>query len=196
MGAVPLHSLTRTQVSPKFIKSYSTHRIEVPGHRAQALQASERRARTRIKNFSCLTMAAAAAAQWQLTTEQRAITVGRVSDSITNLAFARGISLSLEEARRAAAATEKTAYTTALVESRTTTGTRPALESLQAYARCSQPPSGVCGTVERPSGMPLWRLGHGNLRRFLMQLPPTVVEVLFYGTPPVLAMQEAWNARS
>ncbi len=99
-------------------------------------------------------MAAAAAAQWLLTSKQRSITVGRVTDSITNLAFARGVSLSLEEARRAAAATEKTAYTTALVESRTTTGTRPALESLQAYARCSRPPSGVCDTVERALACP------------------------------------------
>mmetsp|Transcript_20566 Transcript_20566/g.61901 ORF Transcript_20566/g.61901 Transcript_20566/m.61901 type:complete len:518 (+) Transcript_20566:140-1693(+) len=80
-------------------------------------------------------MAVAAPAQWQLTAEQRASTVRRVTDSITNVAFSRGVSLSLEDAHRGATAAEKTAYTTAQVESRTTTGTRPAVESLQAYAR-------------------------------------------------------------
>ena len=74
-------------------------------------------------------------AQWQLTAEQRANTVSRVTESIINLAFARVVSLSVEDARAAAAAAEKTAYTTAQVESRTTTGIRPPLESLQAYAR-------------------------------------------------------------
>lgn len=72
---------------------------------------------------------------WQLTAEQRVDTISRVTQSITNLAFARGISLSLEQASKAATAAEKTAHTTAQVESRTTTGSRPVLESLEAYAR-------------------------------------------------------------
>lgn len=76
-----------------------------------------------------------AAQQWALTPEQRAITVERITASITNLAFARGVVLSLEDARKAAATAEKTAHTVAQVESRTTTGSRPESESLAAYTR-------------------------------------------------------------
>lgn len=73
--------------------------------------------------------------QWELTPEQRAITVERITASITNLAFARGVVLSLEDARKAAATAEKRAHTVAQVESRTTTGARPEAESLAAYTR-------------------------------------------------------------
>lgn len=74
--------------------------------------------------------------QWELTAEQRAITVHRITASITNLAFARGVVLSLDAARKAAATAEKKAHTVAQVESRTTTGARPGAESLAAYTRC------------------------------------------------------------
>jgi hypothetical protein len=73
--------------------------------------------------------------QWELTADQRAVTVERITASITNLAFARGVSLPLDYARQAASKAEKKAYTVAQVESRTTTGVRPEAESLAAYTR-------------------------------------------------------------
>jgi hypothetical protein len=74
--------------------------------------------------------------QWELSADQRAVTVERITASITNLAFARGVSLPLDYARQAASKAEKKAYTVAQVESRTTTGVRPESESLAAYTRC------------------------------------------------------------
>lgn len=74
--------------------------------------------------------------QWELTAEQRAVTVERITASISNLAFAQGVALSLGDARKAAATAEKKAHTVAQVESRTTTGARPEAESLAAYIRC------------------------------------------------------------
>jgi hypothetical protein len=72
---------------------------------------------------------------WELSPLTREATVDRLAASLVGLAFARGADLDPGAARAAAAAAERAAYTTARVEARTTTGVRPAGETLRAYAR-------------------------------------------------------------
>jgi hypothetical protein len=76
------------------------------------------------------------AAAWTLTEEERASTVDRITANIISLAFFRGTPLVDAEARAAAVAAEKRAYTAAQVAARTTTGNRPRAETTSAYARC------------------------------------------------------------
>ncbi len=106
-----------------------------------------------------------ASQQWSLMPERRAITVERITASITNLAFARGVVLSLEDARKAAATAEKTAHTTAQVESRTTTGSRPEAESLQAYTRSTRRQRMCVLKLQIASCTALVRSGRGDLTR-------------------------------
>jgi large subunit ribosomal protein L31/Ran GTPase-activating protein 1 len=72
---------------------------------------------------------------WFLSEEQRAETVRRVAENIASLAFTRGVDISDSRADELAAILEKKAYNVARVESRTTTGVRPANESLRSYTR-------------------------------------------------------------
>lgn len=72
---------------------------------------------------------------WSLSGAQRADTVQRVKWNIASVAFFRGVEIPEAEAEAMAAAAERKAYTVAQVESRTTTGHRPAVDSLKAYAR-------------------------------------------------------------
>ena len=72
---------------------------------------------------------------WALDAASREETISRLTANIASLAFAKGVSVALEDARSAAVAAEKRAYTVAGVESRTTTGHRPQSESLRAYTR-------------------------------------------------------------
>ena len=72
---------------------------------------------------------------WSLDDAVRQSTVARLASSLVALAFERGAPLDTASARDAATAAERKAYTTARVEARTTTGTRPAAETLRAYAR-------------------------------------------------------------
>ena len=72
---------------------------------------------------------------WSLSEEQRAETVRRVAENMMSLAFTRGIDISDARAQELAATLEKKAYNVARVESRTTTGARPASESLKSYTR-------------------------------------------------------------
>ena len=74
---------------------------------------------------------------WSLDAACREETISRLTANIASLAFAKGVSIALEDARSAAVTAEKRAYTVAGVESRTTTGYRPRSESLRAYTRCS-----------------------------------------------------------
>ena len=73
--------------------------------------------------------------QWELARAQRDEVISRLAANIASLAFAQGVSMPLEDAQRAAEAAEKKSYTVACVESRTTSGQRPAAESLRAYTR-------------------------------------------------------------
>lgn len=72
---------------------------------------------------------------WPLSAAQREDTVLRTANSIAALAFAKNVEISGEDAIAAASAIEKKAYTAADVAARTTTGDRPAVESVKAYAR-------------------------------------------------------------
>lgn len=74
-------------------------------------------------------------ADWTLSDGSRADTVARLAANMTALAFSRGAALDDAAAFAAAAAAERKAYTTARVEARTTTGTRPATETAAAYTR-------------------------------------------------------------
>lgn len=73
---------------------------------------------------------------WPIPDEQRQSTIARVKANILSVAFFSGHQVDEPRAEELAAAAEKKAYTAACVASRTTTGERPAVESLQAYARC------------------------------------------------------------
>ena len=72
---------------------------------------------------------------WALDAASREETISRLTANIASLAFAKGVSVALEDARSAAVTAEKRAYNVAGVESRTTTGYRPQSESLRAYTR-------------------------------------------------------------
>jgi Ran GTPase-activating protein (RanGAP) involved in mRNA processing and transport len=80
-------------------------------------------------------MSPPAAEDWALSDAQRAETVARVRANISSLAFFRGAPIGEAAAAAAAAAAERRAYTTARVEARTTTGSRPHHETLKAYVR-------------------------------------------------------------
>lgn len=75
------------------------------------------------------------AADFSLPPSLRDATAARLASSLVALSFARGAALDPKSAAATAAAAERKAYTTACVEARTTTGTRPAAETLRAYAR-------------------------------------------------------------
>lgn len=72
---------------------------------------------------------------WSLPDTERSQAVNRLAVNIATLAFAAGFSISDGEATELAERAEKKAYTVALVESRTTTGTRPHAETFRAYTR-------------------------------------------------------------
>ena len=76
-------------------------------------------------------------AAWSLSEQERNETIERVVASISSLAFFHSKTVvSAEDARRAAVAIERKAYTTAQVAARTTTGNRPISETTSSYARC------------------------------------------------------------
>lgn len=80
-------------------------------------------------------MAASPADDWSLDQATREATVSRLSANLVSMAFARGAALDVAAAQDKAKNAERRAYTTAQVESRTTTGVRPHAETLRAYAR-------------------------------------------------------------
>ena len=73
--------------------------------------------------------------EWTLSDAQREDTVSRIRSNIAAMAFFRSAPLPADVVAAAAVAVEKKAYTVARVEARTTTGMRPAHESLKAYVR-------------------------------------------------------------
>lgn len=73
---------------------------------------------------------------WPVEQAQREDQRSRVASNLINMAFARGASVSDSEATQVASSIEKKAFTVAEAESKTTTGTRPAKETLNAYVRC------------------------------------------------------------
>lgn len=73
---------------------------------------------------------------WPVSDAQRQSTVARAKANILSVAFFSGQQVDEAQAEALAVTAEKKAYTAACVASRTTTGERPAVESLQAYARC------------------------------------------------------------
>ena len=78
---------------------------------------------------------AATADDWSLEQPTREATVSRLAANLVSMAFACGAALDVAEAQDKARNAERRAYTTAQVESRTTTGVRPHAETLRAYAR-------------------------------------------------------------
>ncbi len=70
-----------------------------------------------------------------MTDEQRAETVRRVAENLASMAFTSGVEMSDSGAQELAVTLEKKAYNVARVESTTTTGVRPASESLKSYTR-------------------------------------------------------------
>jgi large subunit ribosomal protein L31/Ran GTPase-activating protein 1 len=81
-------------------------------------------------------MAAAADNPWVLSAQERQATVDRIATNISTIAFFKGLDISDDAARAAAAAAERKAYTAAQVAARTTTGNRPHAETTSGYARC------------------------------------------------------------
>jgi len=75
------------------------------------------------------------AQQWELDQAQRQETIRRSAENIFALAYSRNRAVSDKEAAEAAKVIEEKAYTVARIESQTTTGQRPADESLKAYIR-------------------------------------------------------------
>lgn len=76
-----------------------------------------------------------ASVPWTLTSEQRLETRKRTAENLFALAYNRGRQLTDKQAAEAALEIEDKAFTVAKVESETTTGQRPADESLKAYIR-------------------------------------------------------------
>jgi len=76
-----------------------------------------------------------AAQRWELDQEKRQETIKRTAENIFALAYSRKRNVSDKEAAEAAKMVEEKAYTVARIESQTTTGQRPADESLKAYVR-------------------------------------------------------------
>lgn len=74
-------------------------------------------------------------APWSLSAEEREATVQRIAKNISSIAFFKGLDISDADAKAAAAAAEKKAYTAAQVAARTTTGNRPHAETTSGYAR-------------------------------------------------------------
>ncbi len=72
---------------------------------------------------------------WQLGRDERNETVRRVAENLFSLAYSRKKAVSDKDAREIAQQIEERAYNTARIESKTTTGLRPADESLRAYTR-------------------------------------------------------------
>lgn len=72
---------------------------------------------------------------WQLGREERDETVRRVAENLFSLGYSRKKPVSDKYATEVAQQIEETAYNTARIQSETTTGQRPADESLKAYAR-------------------------------------------------------------
>lgn len=72
---------------------------------------------------------------WALSTADREGTIERIAKSISSIAFFKGLDINDADARAAAAAAEKKAYTAAQVAARTTTGHRPHAETTSSYAR-------------------------------------------------------------
>jgi large subunit ribosomal protein L31/Ran GTPase-activating protein 1 len=79
-----------------------------------------------------------AEAAWSLSAEERGATVERITKNISSIAFFKGHEISDADARAAAVAAEKKAYTAAQVAARTTTGNRPHAETTSGYARSAQ----------------------------------------------------------
>lgn len=75
---------------------------------------------------------------WSLSAEEREATVQRIAKNISSIAFFKGLDISDADAKAAAVAAEKKAYTAAQVAARTTTGNRPHAETTSGYARCVQ----------------------------------------------------------
>lgn len=75
------------------------------------------------------------AAAWNLNAVQREDVLQRITASISGLALSRGQQIADQDARDAAVAIERRAYTAAEVASNTTTGSRPIVETTKAYAR-------------------------------------------------------------
>ena len=73
--------------------------------------------------------------QWALDQEQRQETIRRTAENIFALAYSQHKAVTDREAAEAARIVEEKAYTVARIESQTTTGQRPADESLKAYTR-------------------------------------------------------------
>jgi Ran GTPase-activating protein 1 len=78
---------------------------------------------------------ASTTADWSLDQATREATVARLSANLVSMAFARGAVLDVADVLEKSKTAERRAYTTAQVESRTTTGVRPHAETLRAYAR-------------------------------------------------------------
>lgn len=76
-----------------------------------------------------------AAANWHLTAEQRSETVRRTADNLFALAYSRKKPVSDKQAYEAAQQIEEKAFNVARIESQTTSGQRPADESVRAYTR-------------------------------------------------------------
>lgn len=74
-------------------------------------------------------------ASWNLSPSERSETVRRTAENLFALAYSRQKAVTDKEAREVAEITEAKAYTVARIESETTTGQRPANESLKAYTR-------------------------------------------------------------
>eukprot|EP00798_Chlamydomonas_sp_ICE-L_P028435 gene28435-31577_t len=72
---------------------------------------------------------------WSLTPEQRESTINRVTANISAMGLARNITIGADVARVSAVQIERKAYTAAEVASNTTTGHRPASETIETYAR-------------------------------------------------------------
>ena len=73
---------------------------------------------------------------WSLSEDQRKSIASRAASNMSAMALVRGVTITAEDALVAAAYIERKAYTTAEVASNTTTGSRPASESIETYARC------------------------------------------------------------
>lgn len=74
-------------------------------------------------------------APWALSAEEREATVQRIAKNISSIAFFKGLDISDADAKVAAVAAERKAYTAAQVAARTTTGNRPHAETTSGYAR-------------------------------------------------------------
>ena len=88
-----------------------------------------------LKHHSSPKPMASSADDWSLDQPTREATVARLSANLVSMAFARGAALDVAAALEKSKTAERRAYTTAQVESRTTTGVRPYAETLRAYAR-------------------------------------------------------------